>query len=140
MGYTQKTEGKIMSVTLPLLISDVLLAKNPATEPCGICGEKGSEIYWTSPVSNWAHQKCVKKIQPAENALFQTIHELFKDDRSDRNHRNAHKYAIQAIREYCGKTIQEALEEKGIKELTILFNTIGVEAAKKYAFTQGSKL
>lgn len=102
------------------------------SEKCGIC-EQGddADTYWSNPVSRWGHPACIKMIAPAETKLIETVHELFKDPRK---RGAAHAAAIFEVKRICEPyTISAYVNEKGIERMTILFNTFGVEAAKRFA-------
>jgi hypothetical protein len=102
------------------------------SERCGIC-EQGNDAdtYWSSPVSRWGHPLCVKMITPAESGLIETIGRLFQDPRK---RSAAHAAAIAAVKRICEPhTLSSYVQENGIEKITILFNTFGVEAAKRLA-------
>lgn len=109
---------------------------------CGICEQetKDDADYWKNPISNIAHTECVTKIEKLERKLIQTIEELFINEIDHRHHRMAHSYAIKAVKEKCGMKLIEYLRKNGDQELTLLMNTVGIDAARKYAVHTQAKL
>ncbi len=105
-------------------------------EGCGICEKKGAEVFWFSIYSRCAHAKCVVKIRPAETQLLATIDKLFECEVNRGPHNFAHMVAIKAIKRALGPgSLETHLEKQGEKVVTEVFNTVGIEAAKRYAAT-----
>jgi len=127
---------KVTNENKAALIS--LVKRMYENEGCGICEKKGAEVFWFSPYSRGAHAKCFKIIENIENKLIQTIDEVFKDKATESERAKnlscnmAHVRAIKAVRAACGsETILSYLEKNGTEKLTKLFDTVGIEAAKK---------
>jgi len=121
---------RITSTNKVALISE---AKNMyASEGCGICEKKGGgEVFWFSPYSRTAHAKCDKMIEGAEETLDKIVEELFKHTRHGEK-TSAYSRARKAVRIACGsETIRSFFEKNGVKALSNLYNTVGIEAAKK---------
>lgn len=111
------------------LVSDI--KKQYDSEGCGVCEKTGAEVFWFSRYSRGAHAKCFKLVEKSEQKLTNTIDEMFKGTKhGERN--VAHIRAVQAVRLACAsKTIMSFLEKNGVEALTRLFDTVGIEAAKK---------
>jgi hypothetical protein len=104
------------------------------SEGCGICQKPGGEVFWFSPYSRCAHAKCFELIKTSESDLIKIIDGLFKNTEDYGEKNSAHIKAIKAVRAACNsETIMSYLEKNGVDALTRLFNTVGAEAAKKYA-------
>jgi len=99
---------------------------------CGICEKQGAEIFWYSPLSQYAHERCVKMIEPSERILHQVVGDLY-NKRGFVPQIEAHIRAIQAVRQACGNdTIYSYFMRNGENALAHLFNTIGIRAAQIY--------
>jgi hypothetical protein len=99
--------------------------------PCGICEKGGAEVFWYGSFSQAAHAKCIKVVNKAEEKLNTTIGELFIGTKYQVK-TEAQTRARQAVRLACTpKTMLSYLEENGIDALIRLFDTVGIEAAKK---------
>ncbi len=85
----------------------------------------------------WAHEKCIQAIEPTEMELFRKIEVLFFRELFDTKLHIAHYEAIKAVKEKCAPmSIIKYLNANGEKATAGLFNTVGYEAARKYALSE----
>lgn len=111
-------------------------AKSHSDFACGICEKEKAlaTVSWPNHYSNAVHSECYSKIKDVECNLFKALNKLFKSEKSFGKLNNSHIEAIKAVRIACGSySILSYLEKNGADALGKLFNTVGMEAAKKYA-------
>ncbi|MBA3239098.1 MAG: hypothetical protein H0T62_12220 [Parachlamydiaceae bacterium] len=117
------------------------LSKLSEFEGCGICEKNDAELYeegvfWFNPLGKSVHANCFKKIEKIENSYLEQISSLFFDKQQfGRMAQNEAGFkAVRAVMIACyPESISTYLEKNGEQELKALFNTVGIEAAKKYA-------
>jgi homoserine trans-succinylase len=94
---------------------------------CGVCEKSGAEVFWFSHISHFAHTVCYQTIKDVEADLNAKINSLYKDNQ-DRN--NAHVKAIRAVKKELGTvSIKTYLETNGAKNLKLIFDSVGLNAA-----------
>jgi hypothetical protein len=102
---------------------------------CGICQKPGAEVFWQDFESDGAHQQCYDLIRNCEIEIDQQIVQAFYDKRQYRA--KAFMRVTNALKTALGKTsFKEFVDDNGCQALTDLYNTVGKEALKNYAYAK----
>jgi hypothetical protein len=100
------------------------------SEGCGICECAGADVFWFNHKSRCAHGACFELIKDLECDIWAEIEKAFGDN-GDRNF--AHVEVARAVRNACGCTLLEYRKKNGAEALKHLFDTVGLEALRKYS-------
>lgn len=106
-------------------------------EGCGICLNPGANVEWYGPHSKYAHEVCFNAILPIEHKIHSFI------ETSGLNPTKkilAHVAAVHAVEKACGGSIMAFLQRYGEGPLARLFNTVGIDAAKRRLRQSDSKV
>ena len=100
-----------------------------AEEICGICQERGVEVFWFNPISRGGHAKCVKIINTVECKLFKLFETILKDKTNFGDLNTVLTFARKAVQDACRPgTIKSYFEKNGRLAVAELFNTVGFRA------------
>lgn len=100
-------------------------------EGCGICLKPGGKLFWFSPFSRLAHEKCVHKINASESELVQKITDVAENNFALFN--MAHTEAIREVQQHCGEgSIDDYFDTHGEEAMKELFNNHGWKGAHRY--------
>lgn len=106
---------------------DAVNRHNLASQGCGICEKKESDVFWFSQFSYFSHVKCHQNIQAISDNLLKAIDATYQDSHQKTM---AHIRAVGGIRRACGSdSISAYLEKNGPVALRRLFDTVGVYCA-----------
>jgi hypothetical protein len=102
---------------------------------CGLCEKKEGCCTASKELEEkGAHQICIDKTDGPRRHLIETINVIFSSESNYNKHEAALYGAVKAVKLECRPlTIIGYLDAHGEQRLTELFNTVGVEAAKKCA-------
>ncbi|HSW86244.1 MAG TPA: hypothetical protein VLG49_01955 [Rhabdochlamydiaceae bacterium] len=107
------------------------------SEGCGICLKPGANVEWHGTMSKYAHDTCYNAILPIENRIHSFI------ETSGLNPTKkilAHVAAVHAVEKACRESIMAFLQRYGEGPLARLFDTVGIDAAKRTLFLPDSKI